>query len=89
MPITKPILTTIAIIQTFACWNEFSFALVLLKNPKLQTVPLAMTQFTGQFTSDYPKIMAAMLLTMSPIVVLYFGFSKQIIKGMVAGAVKG
>ena len=48
-----------------------------------------MTQFTGQFTSDYPKIMAAMLLTMSPIVVLYFGFSKQIIKGMVAGAVKG
>ena len=89
MPITKPILTTIAIIQTFACWNEFSFALVLLKNPKLQTVPLAMTQFTGQFTSDYPKIMAAMLLTMSPIVVLYFGFSKQIIKGMVAGSVKG
>ena len=44
---------------------------------------------TGQFNSDYPKIMAAMLLTMSPIVVLYFAFSKQIIKGMVAGAVKG
>ncbi len=89
MPICRPILTTIAIIQTFSCWNEFSFALVLIKNPELQTVPLAMTQFTGQFASDYPKIMAAMLLTMSPIVVLYFGFSKQIIKGMVAGAVKG
>lgn len=89
MPICKPIMTTIAIIQTFACWNEFSFALVLLKNPALQTVPLAMTQFTGQFTSDYPKIMAAMLITMSPIVILYFAFSKQIIKGMVAGAVKG
>ncbi len=89
MPICKPILTTIAIIQTFACWNEFSFALVLLKNPALQTVPLAMTQFTGQFSSDYPKIMSAMLLTMSPIVIMYFGFSKQIIKGMVAGAVKG
>lgn len=89
MPICKPIMTTIAIIQTFACWNEFSFALVLLKNPALQTVPLAMTQFTGQFTSDYPKIMAAMLITMSPIVILYFTFSKQIIKGMVAGAVKG
>lgn len=89
MPICKPILTTVAIIQTFACWNEFSFALILIKNPSLQTVPLAMTQFTGQFASDYPKIMAAMLLTMSPIVLLYFGFSKQIIKGMVAGAVKG
>lgn len=89
MPICRPIMTTIAIIQTFSCWNEFSFALILIKSPKLQTVPLAMTQFTGQFASDYPKIMAAMLLTMSPIVVLYFCFSKQIIKGMVAGAVKG
>lgn len=89
MPICKPILTTIGIIQTFGCWNEFSFALVLLKDQRLQTVPLAMTQFTGQFGSDYPKIMTAMLVTMAPIVIFYFGFSKQIIKGMVAGAVKG
>jgi len=88
-PICKPILTTVGIIQTFGCWNEFSFALVLIKDPRLQTVPLAMTQFTGQFSSDYPKIMAAMLITMSPVVIFYFGFSKQIIKGMVAGAVKG
>ena len=89
MPICKPIMATIAIVQTFGCWNEFSFALVLIRDTKLQTVPLAMTQFTGQFSSDYPKIMAAMLITMAPIVVLYFVFSKQIIKGMVTGAVKG
>jgi len=89
LPVSKPILVTTGIIQTFSCWNEFAFALLLLKSTALQTVPLAMKQFTGQFSSDYPKIMAAMLLTMSPVVVLYFGFSKQIIKGMVAGAVKG
>lgn len=89
MPICKPIMTTVAIVQTFGCWNEFSFALVLIRDTKLQTVPLAMTQFTGQFSSDYPKIMAAMLITMAPIVILYFAFSKQIIKGMVSGAVKG
>lgn len=89
MPICKPILITIAIIQVFSCWNEFSFALVLIKDVGLQTVPLALTQFKGQFASDYPKQMAAMLITMSPIVILYFTFSKQIIKGMVAGAVKG
>ena len=89
LPIAKPILVTIAIIQTFSCWNEFSFALVLIKNVRLQTVPLAMTMFKGQFASDYPKQMAAMLLTMSPILVMYFIFSKEIIKGMVAGAVKG
>ena len=89
MPMCKPILVTIAIIQIFSCWNEFSFALVLIENVHLQTVPLALTQFKGQFGSDYPKQMAAMLITMLPIVVLYFAFSKQIIKGMVAGAVKG
>lgn len=63
MPICKPIMITVAILQTFSCWNEFSFALVLIKDTALQTVPLAMTQFTGQFSSDYPKIMAAMLIT--------------------------
>lgn len=89
LPMCKPILVTVAIIQVFGNWNEFSFALVLIKNVSLQTVPLALTQFKGQFASDYPKQMAAMLITMSPIVVLYFVFSKEIIKGMVAGAVKG
>lgn len=89
MPICRPILITIAIIQSFGCWNEFSFALVLIRDQILHTVPLALTQFKGQFASDYPKQMAAMLVTMAPIVVLYFVFSKQIIKGMVAGAVKG
>lgn len=89
MPICRPVMVTVAIIQTFTCWNEFSFALILIKDALLQTVPLAVNQFTGQFTSDYPKIMAAMLVTMSPIVLLYFGFSREVIKGMVAGAVKG
>lgn len=88
-PICKPILVTVGIIQIFSCWNEFSFALVLIKSVDLQTVPLALTQFKGQFASDYPKQMAAMLITMSPIIVMYFAFSKQIIKGMVSGAVKG
>lgn len=89
LPICRPILVTVGIIQIFSCWNEFSFALVLIRDVSLQTVPLALTQFKGQFASDYPKQMTAMLITMSPIVVLYFAFSKQIIKGMVSGAVKG
>ena len=89
LPICRPILTTVAIIQVFSCWNEFSFALVLIKDVSLQTVPLALTQFKGQFASDYPKQMAAMLITMAPVVILYFAFSKEIIKGMVSGAVKG
>ncbi|MCR4654628.1 MAG: carbohydrate ABC transporter permease [Lachnospiraceae bacterium] len=88
LPICKPILTTVAIINVFGCWNEFSFALIL-QSKAYQTVPLALKNFTGQFNSDFPKMMAAMLLTMSPVVLFYFIFSRQIIKGMVAGAVKG
>ena len=89
-PICRPILTTVGIINVFSCWNEFSFALVLISNNKaITTVPLALKNFTGQFSSDYPKMMAAMLITMAPVVIIYFIFSKQIIKGMVAGAVKG
>ena len=86
---TEVTLLILAIIQVFSCWNEFSFALVLIKDVGLQTVPLALTQFKGQFASDYPKQMAAMLITMAPVVILYFAFSKEIIKGMVSGAVKG
>lgn len=89
LPVCKPILATVGIIQTFACWNEFSFALVLINDVKYQTVPLALTNFSGQFSTNYPRMMAAMLITMAPIVILYFLFSQQIIKGMVAGAVKG
>lgn len=89
LPICRPILVTVAIIQVFSCWNEFSFALVLMKSVQLQTIPLALTQFKGQFASDYPKQMASMLITMAPIVILYFVFNREIIKGMVAGAVKG
>lgn len=89
MPISKPILATIAIIQTFACWNEFSFALVLISNAKYRTVPLELAMLKGQYSSNYPRIFATMLITMIPTVIFYFIFSKEIMKGMVAGAVKG
>lgn len=89
MPISRPILVTGAIIQTFFCWNEFAFALTLISSAKNRTVPLELSQLRGQYTSNYPRIFATMLITMLPVVVFYFVFSKQIIKGMVTGAVKG
>ena len=89
LPMSVPILATVGIIQFFTCWNEFSFALILINDTKLMTVPVGLSLFRGQHTTDYPQMMAAMVLAMLPAVVLYFAFSKQIIKGMVAGAVKG
>lgn len=89
MPMCKPILVTVGIIQFFYVWNEFTFALILMNSEQLMTIPVGITLFKGQFTTDYPKMMTAMLVAILPAVILYFSFSKQIIKGMVAGAVKG
>jgi raffinose/stachyose/melibiose transport system permease protein len=89
LPICKPVLATVAVIQTFACWNEFSFALVLISNAKKRTVPLEIAMLKGQYSSNYPQIFATMLLAMIPTIIFYFVFRKQVMKGMVAGAVKG
>lgn len=89
LPICKPAFITVAILQFFYCWNEFSFALVLINNTNLMTVPVGMTLFKGQYTTDYPSMMAAMLISILPAIIIYFAFSKQIMSGMVTGAVKG
>ena len=89
LPMARPILSTVAIIQFFACWNEFSFALILVSKDELRTVPVGLTMFQGAYTVNYPRMMAGILVTIIPVMVLYFIFSKRIIEGMVAGAVKG
>lgn len=89
LPMAVPVLTTVAILQFFSCWNEFSFALVLLKDESMRTVPLGMSYFKSQHSTNYPQLMAGMVLSMLPVTVLYFAFSSRIISGVLAGAVKG
>lgn len=89
LPIVAPILITVGIITFFGCWNEFSFSLVLLKSQSLYTVPLGLTLFKGTYRNDYPRMMTTMFLAMVPALIIYIAFSKKIIKGMMAGAIKG
>ncbi len=89
LPLVTPILVTVGIITFFSCWNEFSFSLVLLNDQKLFTLPLGLTMFKGVYQSDYPKMMTTMVIAMAPAILLYFAFSKQIIQGMMSGALKG
>lgn len=88
-PLTKPILATVGIIHLFYCWNEFSFALVMLTDKKYFTISLAMMAFKSKNRIDYPSMMAVTFVAMLPALIAYFISSKQIIKGMVEGAVKG
>lgn len=89
LPVCKPVLVTIGIIQFFALWNEFAFSLILISKETLKTVSVGLTLFKGQYSTDYPRMMTAMLMAILPAIVIYALFSKQIMKGMVAGAVKG
>ena len=89
LPVCRPVLATIGIIQFFALWNEFTFSLILISKETLKTVSVGLTLFKGQYSTDYPRMMTAMLLAILPAIIIYASFSKQIMKGMVAGAVKG
>ncbi len=89
MPICKPVITTSLILTFLNSWNEFPFALVLLSKPRLMTMPVALTNFNGQYTVNYPQLLAAMVVAVLPVVLIYLSFSKYVIEGMTAGSVKG
>ena len=89
MPLSVPILTTIAILQFFNKWNEFPFALILVNSERLKTIPLGLINFSSQYSTNYPMKMAALTLATLPVILIYLLFNKKIIEGMIAGAVKG
>lgn len=88
-PLCKPIFATFGIITFITNWNEFLFALVLLTSPEYQTIPIGLASFKGEHSFDTPVMLAAVLMTIIPVIILYIAFHKQIISGMTSGAVKG
>ena len=89
MPLCKPILSTVLVLTFNASWNEFPFGLVLINKDALKTVPVALTMFTGAYTTDYPSLVAALIISVIPVILFYGIFSRKIMEGMTAGAVKG
>ncbi|WP_077622270.1 carbohydrate ABC transporter permease [Sediminibacillus massiliensis] len=89
LPMSRPAVATVVILNFIYNWNEFSFALVLINDPMLQTLPLGLASFAGQFTTNYGAQMAGLTMSLVPIVAFYLLLEKEIVKGMTAGAVKG
>lgn len=89
MPVCKPVLATVAILTFLNTWNEFPLALVLVRSNSLKTMPIGLTNFVGAYTVDYPLMMAALVISALPVILMYLLFYNQVMKGMVAGAVKG
>lgn len=88
LPLLKPIISTMVILNSLAFWNDFLLPSLVLTDKKLLTLPLSTYSFYGTYSADYGTIMAGLLLCVIPILVLYVILQKQIIGGVVAGAVK-
>lgn len=89
LPITKPVLFTMALITAIGEWNDFYLPMVLLGNENVTTLTLAIYRYIGQFMRYMSESMAAVVITLIPIIALYFAFSTQIVEGLTGGAVKG
>lgn len=87
-PLLKPIISTTVILNALAFWNDFLLPSLVLTDKKLLTLPLSTYSFYGTYSADYGTIMAGLLLCVVPILILYVILQKQIINGVVAGAVK-
>lgn len=88
LPLLKPIISTMVILNSLAFWNDFLLPSLVLTDKKLLTLPLSTYSFYGTYSADYGTIMAGLLLCVLPILILYIVLQKQIIGGVVAGAVK-
>lgn len=87
-PILKPTVATVAIIDAMAFWNDYLLPSLVLGRKELYTLPIATQVFYGTFSTDIGLIMAALLLAMAPILVLYLFLQRYIVEGVTAGAVK-
>ena len=88
LPLMKPILSTITILNTLGLWNDYLLPNLVLGKKALYTLPLAIRTFYGTFSNDLGKIMAALVMIVAPIILVYIFLQKYIIGGVVAGAVK-
>ncbi len=88
-PLLKPTIATITIIDAMAFWNDYLLPSLVLQKKELYTIPIATQSFYGTYSTDIGLVMAALLLAMLPILVLYLFLQRYIVKGVTSGAVKG
>lgn len=87
-PLLKPTIATVAIIDAMAFWNDYLLPSLVLGRKELYTLPIATQAFYGTYSTDMGLVMAALLLAMLPILVLYLFLQRYIVEGVTAGAVK-
>jgi raffinose/stachyose/melibiose transport system permease protein len=85
LPLTRPAVMTVAIYNALSIWNGFLLPLILTQSPNRRTLPLALWTFQGQYSVNVPAVLASVVLTTLPILVLYVVGRRQILSGLTAG----
>ena len=88
LPLIRPAVATVAVFTMVPIWNDLWFPLILAPSEATQTITLGVQQFIGQFATDWNAVLAALSLAVLPVLVLYALLSRQLIRGITAGAVK-
>lgn len=89
LPLSTPGLSTLAIYNGVNIWNEFIFAFTLTQSEENRTLPLALWNYQGQYSTNTAMIMACLTLSVLPMIILFCILQDKLVKGMMAGAVKG
>lgn len=89
LPLSKPALATLTIFTSVAVWNDFMGPLIYLNSMKLKTIQLGLRMFIQQYSADYALIMAAALVSLIPVVVLFLLLQRFFIEGIASTGVKG
>jgi raffinose/stachyose/melibiose transport system permease protein len=89
LPLAKPALAALFILDFVATWNEYAIASVLLQSQEVWTVPLSIQGFNTQFTSLYGPLNGYIFMAVIPVLIIYVAFQKYFVSGTFAGAVKG
>ena len=88
-PLLKPTVATVAVIDAMAFWNDYLLPSLVLGRKEMYTIPIATQVFYGTYSTDIGLVMAALLLAMLPILILYLFLQRYIVEGVTSGAVKG
>jgi raffinose/stachyose/melibiose transport system permease protein len=89
LPMTKPVIVTMSILNVLSYWNEFLMVFVLTMDDTMKSLPVGVMSFVSPTSQQWDKQFAALVISLLPILAVYFTFQKKLTQGVVAGAVKG
>ena len=89
LPLATPGILTAALLIFIQAWNEFFFALIIMTDPTVQTLPVGIALFPGEYTMPWGEIAAASTMATIPLILLTLIFQRGIVRGLSAGAIKG